>query len=88
MGAAGPSLLIISNRNGGDLVWEALLYFCEVICILPDLHTAEARGSPGWRSPRSLLACLIPEKRMVIIKLAEKQNKRRPGRRSKSPLNF
>lgn len=42
---ASASLLIISHGNGGDLVWEAVLYFCEVICICADLHTAGATGS-------------------------------------------
>lgn len=44
--AKSDSLLIISHRNGDDLIQEGLLYFREVIYILlSDLHIAGATRS-------------------------------------------
>ena len=44
--AKSDSFLIISHRNGNDLIQEGLLYFCKVICVLlSDLHIAGATRS-------------------------------------------
>ena len=71
------SLLIISSRNGDDLIQEDLLYFCKATCILlSDLHICWGYQVPALRSPSPFFSCLFPTRRMVIIKLAGKHRER------------